>query len=181
MVGGASLLFWMASPRPERNRRGHIVGAEFHLHGIALSLVPPKRPLQGIGGGLLLRGISRFGLVWPADHSVWLCLPDRAAHRVAALPPERQPPGMDDSCSLLPVGEHARFLADRSDFVFDHHGGGVRAWKLGRRFSGAMDNFAAQEAVTGLGRECGCAVRESIRFTAGVLSLRPRVPTETQH
>jgi len=95
--------------------------------------------------------------------------------------PERQQLGVDNSSPFLPVGEHSRFLAYWFDSVFDRHRDGIGPWNLGCGFGGAMDTFAAQEAVAGLGHECGRAVRESIWFAAGVLSLRPRIPAETQH
>src|ERR1700741_3564214 len=117
MAGGAPILFRMAGARIARNRRSHVRRAEPDLSGIAVSVLPAQRSLQGGGGRGVLRGLPGYGFVRAADNSVWLSLPGWAADYSPAFPPEQHRRGVADPASVLPVGEHPRIVAHRDDPV----------------------------------------------------------------
>src|SRR5260370_33594473 len=120
MVGGTTLLFRMASAGPARNRCAVGRRSELDFSWRLVSFLPGMRQLQSGSAGFVVCHFPGQGFVRPAHDSFWLRLSGAAADRSSALPPERSRYAVADSAPFLPLGEHARIMFDRYDYLLEN-------------------------------------------------------------
>src|SRR6266481_5484097 len=181
MAGGATLLFRMASAGPARNRRTVGCRSELDFSWHLVSFLPGMRQLQSGGAGFVVCYFPGEGFFRAAHDSVWLRLSGGAADPASALPAERPRSAVADSAPFLPLGEHARIMVDRDDYLFDHCRGGAGPVEMGNGRERTLDTITAKKLAARLGCERGFAVRESLWSASGVLPARPCLSSEAQH
>ena len=94
-----------------------------------------------------------------------------AADYLAAFSSTRNRAAMDCAIAVLHLGEYARFVGDRTDFVFPDRGCRTVRWFLGKDRVHPMDGVAGSTARAYRGRVSGGFVHQSVWMAAGLLSL----------